>query len=71
MKIAGIGYVLAICSLMGGCADVQPWERGNLAKPEMALNPDPSHTALRTHKFLSREAASGGGDAEGGGCGCN
>jgi len=62
---------IAVAAMCAGCADVQPWERGNLAKPHMALNPDPVHAALRTHKFASREAASGGGNAEGGGCGCN
>jgi len=54
-----------------GCAHVEPWERGTLAKPEMALTPNALKTALRTHKFTSREAASGGDAATGGGCGCN
>lgn len=63
--------VVVLAGFCTGCADVQPWERGNLAKPHMALTPDPVNAALRAHKFASREAASGGGDAEGGGCGCN
>jgi hypothetical protein len=54
-----------------GCADVQPWERGNLAKPHMALDPNPATSAMRMHAYVSREAASGGDSADGGGCGCN
>jgi hypothetical protein len=71
MKTVRIALVLAACSLAGGCADIEPWERGDLAKPQMALDPDPVHSTLRAHKFVSREAASAGGAAEGGGCGCN
>jgi hypothetical protein len=58
-------------TLLSGCAPLQPWERGNLAKPHMALTPNPGQAALKTHLQLSREAASGGGAAAGGGCGCN
>jgi len=53
-----------------GCANVQPWERGNLAKPQMALDPYPLQSALRAHNYGSREAAAGGSAAQGGGCGC-
>lgn len=53
-----------------GCATIEPWERGNLAKPHMALDPNGSRTAMRTHTYVSREAAAGGNTAQGGGCGC-
>lgn len=53
-----------------GCAQVAPWERGHLAKPHMALEPNPAQRALRAHTYGSREAAGGGLAAEGGGCGC-
>ena len=54
-----------------GCARVQPWERGNLAKPQMALDPYPMQSSLRFHNYGSREAASAAGNAsQGGGCGC-
>jgi Domain of unknown function (DUF4266) len=52
------------------CTAVQPWERGNLAKPQMALDPYPLQSALRAHNYGSREAAAGGNAAQGGGCGC-
>jgi len=45
-------------------------ERGILAKPHMAVDPFPTHSALRAHVHSSREAASMSGAAEGGGCGC-
>lgn len=53
------------------CTSVQPWERGVLAKPQMALDPTPMQSGIRMHNYSSREAAasinsSGGG----GGCGC-
>jgi hypothetical protein len=69
------GYVsillLLVTGLLAGCADVKPWERGNLAKPHMALQPFPVQAAFREHVYGSRESASGGSaSAGGGGCGC-
>jgi hypothetical protein len=55
---------------VSGCAEVAPWERGNLAKPQMALDPTPMQTGFRSHIYGSREAASGGDAGSGGGCGC-
>jgi hypothetical protein len=55
---------------LAGCATVEPWERGVLAKPQMALDPYPLQRSLRTHVQSSREAAGGGDSATGGGCGC-
>lgn len=53
------------------CSPVAAWERGTLAKPEMALTTDPLDSALADHIHFSKEAASGGNSASGGGCGCN
>ncbi|ADJ28045.1 DUF4266 domain-containing protein [Nitrosococcus watsonii] len=53
-----------------GCAPVAPWERGNLAKPQMVPDPYPMQSSLRSHSYRGREAAIGGASAEGGGCGC-
>jgi hypothetical protein len=55
---------------LAGCAEISPWERGNLAKPQMALQPQPLQAAFREHVYGSREAASGGSASSGGGCGC-
>ena len=54
-----------------GCAELQPWERGELAKTEMAWDPDPMKSALRDHVYFSKEGSSGGASSGGGGCGCN
>ncbi|MFC1719759.1 DUF4266 domain-containing protein [Pseudomonadota bacterium] len=53
------------------CAPVQPWERGRLAQPQMALEGDPLLSAMDRHIYTSKEAASGGVGPSGGGCGCN
>jgi hypothetical protein len=53
-----------------GCS-VSPWERGNLAKRNMSITPNPARSSLRAHVFDSKEASSGGSGAVGGGCGCN
>ena len=53
------------------CAEVQPWERGRLAKPRMALDPDRLLSGIDAHTYSSKEAASGGMGPAGGGCGCN
>ncbi|GEM19379.1 DUF4266 domain-containing protein [Nitrosococcus oceani] len=55
---------------LAGCAPVAPWERGNLAKPQMVPDPYPMQSGLRSHSYRGREAAIGGDSAEGGGCGC-
>ena len=61
--LAGIG--------LSGCATVAPWERGILAKSEMALDPNPLQSYMRSHNFGAREAsASANAHGGGGGCGC-
>jgi len=57
--------------LLTSCQQVQPWERGHLAKIEMAWESDPLEGLLQDHIFFSKEASSGGNTAAGGGCGCN
>ncbi|MBK8162152.1 MAG: DUF4266 domain-containing protein [Gammaproteobacteria bacterium] len=61
---------LAFVLMLSGCASVEPWERGTLARPQMASDPHPLQSSLSTHVYNSREAASGGNSAGGGGCGC-
>jgi hypothetical protein len=64
--------VLAAIAL-GGCAlpPVQPWEKGQLAKPAMRLDHDRPGQAYDEHIYSSKEAAAGGSGVGGGGCGCN
>jgi hypothetical protein len=63
--------VLLVVVFITGCAEVAVWERGHLAKPHAAVDPFPQQSALRAHIYSSREAASGGQESAGGGCGCN
>lgn len=73
MRIALCAGALAALCLSVGC-EVQPvkaWERGYLAQPEMATEPDPLASEYREHVYFSKEAAFGGATAGGGGCGCN
>lgn len=63
--------LVAAVALLAGCgAAPKAWERGTLAAPEMAFEPDPLLTGYRDHVHLSKEQASGGSSAGGGGCGC-
>jgi hypothetical protein len=61
----------AVILLSVGCTTVQPWERGNLARSEMSLEPDALQSSFNNHVYFSKEASSGGTSTTGGGCGCN
>ena len=40
---------------LAGCATVQPWEKGKLAKPEMTFGGDKLETRYADHVYTSRE----------------
>ena len=65
--------VVACIALCSACSlqPVNPWQKGNLAKPIMALDPDSLESRFDQHTYFSKEAASGGAGVGGGGCGCN
>ncbi len=65
------GLILGGLLVCQGCGTVSAWERGNLARKEMAINPSPNLNGFRDHIFTSKEAAQGGHSGAGGGCGCN
>jgi hypothetical protein len=65
---------VALVVVAAGCATVrppQPWEKGDLARASMQIDPDPLETKLQQHVYTSKEAANGGYGVGGGGCGCN
>lgn len=62
--------ILGFCFLTG-CAPVAPWERGHLARQDMAADPNRALTATRRQVFDSREGSRGGAGSTAGGCGCN
>lgn len=63
--------LLAAALLLSGCSTVQPWQKGALAKSEMAFDGDPLEARFTQHTYFSKESASGGYGVGGGGCGCN
>jgi len=68
--LAGVAALGCGAALAGGCATVEPWDRGTLLKPHMAVDPFPMRSAWRSHVENSRQAAPTGHAAEGGACGC-
>lgn len=62
--------VAAAALAAGGCATVQPWQRGRLADPCMTFDPNASQVAYMTHWQEAREGSSGGYGVQSGGCGC-
>ncbi len=61
---------LLVALASGGCATVQPWQRGRLADPCMIFDADRSASAYAAHWQEAREAAAGGFGVQSGGCGC-
>lgn len=73
-RIMYVPIAVLLLSQLTGCASlerVKPWERGTLAKKEMALNSAGLDNALDDHIYFSKEGSSGGRGFAGGGCGCN
>ena len=58
-------------SIVGCASNVKPWERGELAKDYMAVEPDSLQRTISEQVVTSKEASSGGYAVTGGGCGCN
>jgi hypothetical protein len=63
--------LLGALAFAGGCARVAPYERETLARRDMELSGKAALRAGEEHAQAYREGSSGGGDAKGGGCGCN
>lgn len=64
-------FWIILATALAGCANVKPWERGYLAKPEMSFDSDAAEGRYLQHIYSSKEAAHGGYGVGGGGCGCN
>jgi type IV pilus biogenesis protein CpaD/CtpE len=61
--------LVAAAACLSACTSVEPWQRGNLAKPQMT-DTDPLQAAAREHVYRSREGLAGRASSQGGGCGC-
>lgn len=66
-RAAGWILLAALC----GCTTVAPYQRGYLARPDMALGADPGTTRATELTYEAKEASRGGASVGGGGCGCN
>jgi hypothetical protein len=69
--IFGVLATMALLCLTSGCVATPVWERGDLARQEMAWEVNPGLSAYRHHAQFSKEAAFGTVGVGGGGCGCN
>ena len=67
---AAVTALVASSLGLGGCATVQPWQRGRLAHECMMFDAEASRAAYEAHWQESREAAAGGFGVQSGGCGC-
>ena len=70
--MTAVGTALVIAST--GCSSlptVQAWQKGYLARPDMAMEGNALEAKFGDHIYFSKEAASGGAGVAGGGCGCN
>jgi hypothetical protein len=56
---------------LAGCATVQPWERGTLAKPVMATEAPAHETTQKLRTYSAKEGGAAASGVGGGGCGCN
>ena len=64
--------VLAVlCLAAAGCVQVAPYQRGYLARPDMAMDASPGMVRAMERTYVAKEAAVGGASVGGGGCGCN
>jgi len=65
---------LIAAAALAGCATPQapkPWEKGNLARPEMTMAGDALDQRFNQHIYQSKENGTGSSGVGGGGCGCN
>ena len=70
-RAGALAAAVAALVAASGCTTVQAWQKGNLAKKEMSFDPDPLESRYQLHIYFSKENATGGYGAGGGGCGCN
>ncbi len=65
-----IAAFVSVLSVLAGCTEVAPWQRGDLANPAMTEENSTQQKQLRSHLYSSREAGTVGAAGKGNGCGC-
>ena len=74
VRVPAGGWLLLVVAVSAGCtayAPPKPWEKDQLGRPAMQIDPDPLEARVQQHIYTSKEAAAGGTGVGGGGCGCN
>jgi Domain of unknown function (DUF4266) len=71
LRLLAASCVLSLTACAGLYAPPQPWEKGQLAKPEMTMDGDSLDAHFTQHIYGSKEGSAGGYGVGGGGCGCN
>ena len=64
-------WVWLCLAVLAGCATVRAEEKEHLAEPAMGFRSGGIAQRHEEHVLDNREGSSGGGNARGGGCGCN
>jgi hypothetical protein len=70
-NLIAAGLAAAWLVALAGCATVQPWERGTLAKPVMATEAPAHETTQKLRTYSAKEGGAAATGVGGGGCGCN
>jgi uncharacterized protein DUF4266 len=63
--------LLLLAAAVAACTSVAPYQRGYLARPDMAFEDSQGNARALEKTYSAKEAASGGASVGGGGCGCN
>ena len=67
-----VGWIPALAlAALAGCATVQPWEKGTLAKPGMSVEDPPQEKQQKLRTYGAKEGGAAATGVGGGGCGCN
>jgi uncharacterized protein DUF4266 len=65
------GLLVLMAAAVAACTSVAPYQRGYLARPDMAFEDSQGNARALEKTYAAKEAASGGASVGGGGCGCN
>ena len=72
-QVFAFTFFIFILNVLVSCStdSVRPWQKEDLARPEMQFNAISTQPSFEQHFYFSKEGSSGGEGFSGGGCGCN
>ena len=65
------GWWILPALALAACAPVAPYQKGHLARPDMAFEDSPGTAKALEKVFVAKEGASGAASVGASGCGCN